>query len=877
MAKSPHILVIEDDPGVVALETEVLEALGARVEHIRDGRAAVKRLKAITPTLLLLDYSLPDMTGLDLIELLRHQDIPIPPFVVATGGGDERVAVALMKHGARDYLVKDAHFLDVLPAVIQRVLNEIDIARRLAEAEHEVMWQVDRYHALLNTTPDGFLIVDREGRCVDANRAFCQMTGYPYEELIGRPMTQLKPIGGEAEPAKMIARAIREGALRAETQCITCGGRQIDVEISASYHPDHGMIGFVRDITDRKRTEAELARYRLHLEERVAERTAELERSKNRLEEAEFKYRTVADHTYDWESWTGPDGSFLYCSPSCERITGYPAEAFMNDDHRLLDIVYPEDRPKVEDHFQNHFDSPRLQGLEFRICHRNGQIRHLEHLCLPVRDEQGRFLGRRASTRDISVRKQAECEIRKARDAAEAANRAKTVFLANMSHELRTPLNAILGFAQLMLRDAGVENGYRRELETIDRSGRHLLALINDVLEISRIEAGRTQVRREPYDLFQVIQDVASIAQVRAESKGLALEVKTKRSLPQYVLGDAHHLRQVLLNLLGNAVKFTDQGRVRLRVAPRKGRLYFEVRDSGPGIPEEERQQVFEAFYQTQTGVDLGEGTGLGLTIASEFVRLMEGRLGVTEAPSGGSLFSFSLPLMLAQPPVGKPSPERIRGLEPGQSCRILVAEDQGDNRQWLTRLLESIGCEVRSARHGEEAVAMFQSWIPDLIWMDLRMPVLDGYAATRRIRALPGGKKVRIVALTASVFEEERAQVLAAGCDDMLPKPIDEDQLFAVMGQLLGLRYRRQADPEPAVAEPLKAASGLAGLPEDTRAALRTAALNLDLEAASAVVAGLGLEQAAVAQLLRTCLETFQFERVVMLCDLEEEAPPPP
>ncbi len=447
--------------------------------------------------------------------------------------------------------------------------------------------------------------------------------------------------------------------------------------------------------------------------------------------------------------------------------------------------------------------------------------------------------------------------------AAVAANRAKSVFLANMSHELRTPLNAILGFTQIMERDAGIGEKHRRELATISRFGRHLLSLINDVLEISRIEAGGTTVQNEAFDLEGTLVAVEEMIRVRAEGKGLQLTVERQGALPPHVLGDAHHLRQVLINLLGNAVKFTEHGRISLCVTGEGERIRFAVTDSGPGIAPEDQERIFNAFYQTEAGIAKGEGAGLGLTISREFVRLMGGEIGVVSEPGKGSTFSFVVPLPPAAAPAGIAQDGMVMSLEPGQAApRILVAEDRQDNQQVISKLLNQVGFQVRIAADGREAVDLFRIWRPQLILMDMRMPVMDGYETTRTIRTLAGGKDIPIVALTASAFEEERSHILAIGCNELVRKPIEQERLFGVIGRLLGLRYVYAE-----MAPPAKTAVGdLHALPVELRAELAMAAAILDKEAAMAIVVRLRADHPDEARILSDLINGYRFDQVLKM-----------
>ena len=457
-----------------------------------------------------------------------------------------------------------------------------------------------------------------------------------------------------------------------------------------------------------------------------------------------------------------------------------------------------------------------------------------------------------------------------AKETAERANRAKSVFLANMSHELRTPLNAILGVARLLQRDAGISEENRHKLVTINRAGQHLLALINDVLEISRIEAGRAEFKVAAFSLGDLLGELEDMMRVRAEDKDLAFAVEPADDLPAQVLGDAHHLKQVLINLLGNAVKYTERGRVCLRVSPCNGQMRFEVSDTGPGIAPEDQERVFQAFYQTAAGIAKGEGTGLGLAISHEYARLMGGELGVESQPGEGSVFTLSVPLEATDAPAPSRSlrPGPVLGLAAGvPPQRILVADDMADNRELVCQILDIAGLEVRAVDNGRQAIDAYTNWHPQFIWMDMRMPVLDGYQATRRIRALPGGREVKIVALTASVFEEDHGEVMAAGCDAVVRKPVEEETLFETMSELLGIRYR-YAEPAPSAAAPRAADLDLSGLPAELIAELQAAAEQLDQDSVKLIVARIRQEfSGKLAEGLAELVAQFHFDRIVALC----------
>ncbi|MDD5175420.1 MAG: response regulator [Sterolibacterium sp.] len=452
-----------------------------------------------------------------------------------------------------------------------------------------------------------------------------------------------------------------------------------------------------------------------------------------------------------------------------------------------------------------------------------------------------------------------------AKDAAEAANRAKSVFLANMSHELRTPLNAILGFAQLMEHDARIPEDDRHNLQTINKSGRHLLSLINDILEISKIEAGRLQVTPGTVDLPGLLQTLTESMALRAHEKGLRLRFELPPDLPHHIETDVAKLRQILLNLLSNAVKFTRQGEIVLsaRVVSsfnRQAVLEFAVYDTGVGIAADELERIFRAFYQTEAGIRQGEGTGLGLTISREYARLLGGELTAESTLGQGSVFELKLPAVIQEQPAAVTPHGRVTGLTPGQPAyRILIAEDDPVNQEVLKMWLEDVGFDVKVAGDGKQAVEIFRQWQPHFIWMDIRMPVMDGFEATRTIRALPGGETIPILAFTASAFEEDRKAILEAGCNDVMTKPLEEDRLFGLMARYLNAHFEYEEAPS---ADGPVADFGV--LSEADRSRLGEAVRMLDVEMAQSIAGELENDYPAVANRLRELLDRYDFDAIL-------------
>ena len=457
-----------------------------------------------------------------------------------------------------------------------------------------------------------------------------------------------------------------------------------------------------------------------------------------------------------------------------------------------------------------------------------------------------------------------------ARDQAQTANRAKSDFLANMSHELRTPLNAVMGFSDLLRRDPQLTPSQRESLNIIHHSGAHLLGLINDILDMVKIDGGRVQVRLAPLDLAGLIGGVAETLRARAVAKGVRLRVEQVSPLPRYVRSDEAKLRQALLNLADNAIKFTDVGEVVLRVelmaGPATPWLSVEVQDSGIGIAAGDLRRVFDPFVQVGRQ-DAHQGTGLGLSITRQFVELLGGRVEAVSEFGRGSCFRVELPVEPVEEAEAWQIVDEARevvGLEPDQpDHRILIVDDQPENAALLSQLLESVGFRVRIAENGARGVELFESWRPNFIWMDWRMPVRDGLEATRRIRAAASGAAVKIVAITASVLPEQEEEILAAGADDLIRKPYPFRAIFVCLARHLGVRYlyREHAPPpDPAEGKALVAV-GLAALPEALRREFADALVALDCARIDELIGRVAERDAELAKAMRQHADAFDYD----------------
>jgi PAS domain S-box-containing protein len=465
-------------------------------------------------------------------------------------------------------------------------------------------------------------------------------------------------------------------------------------------------------------------------------------------------------------------------------------------------------------------------------------------------------------------------ELMESKERAEKANRAKSLFLSSMSHELRTPLNAILGFAQVMAREMDVTLKQRENLGVILKSGEHLLAIINDILDLAKIESGKVGLELSEFDLGDLTSDLITMLRVQAEAKGLELILDQSSSFPRFVRTDPAKLRQIIINLAGNAIKFTRQGRVSIKLgvqaldaADHKKRLVFSVSDTGIGIPSSDLERIFQPFVQLAQN----EGTGLGLAITQQYIQLLGGSISVVSELGKGSTFTFTIayePVDLAKVPVKPSKSGNIVGFENADSIRILVVEDQFENRLLLNKLLSPRGFQIMEACDGQEGVQACASWRPHAVFMDRRMPILDGLSATRAIRQLPDNRDIIIIAVTAHAFREERQEMLDAGCNDFLAKPFSDKQLFEMLEKHLPLRAIRSGQllkVAPSTA-PKSDRNAMERLPEKLRWELKDALERSDMKAIDGLIEAVGRENPGLATVFQQYAERFDYAALIEL-----------
>lgn len=586
-------------------------------------------------------------------------------------------------------------------------------------------------------------------------------------------------------------RLFDRGRLAIETDQRKFDGTKIWIEgdYICMYDADERIIGHFgvqRDISDRKRAEEE-----------IREMSATLQNAVEGISRLDSR------------------GRYISVNKAYASMTGYEVEEIVGMEWQ--DIIHPSDRRKMMSIYQKMLETGKEEAEAMGI-RKDGSIFYQQVVTIKACDRHQNFIGHYRFMKDITERKHAELELQQAKEAAEVANRAKSEFLANMSHELRTPLNGILGYTQIVRKQPDLSQEQGEMMAVIQDCGEHLLTLINDILDLSKIEAERMELSSSEFDLPNFIKSIADIFLIRAQQKNILFNYEPVSPVPKCVTADEKRLRQILINLLSNAIKFTDKGEVTLKVGTvtesgdwmgvahellpedildisslRQGKIRFQVEDSGIGIEDKELTKIFMPFHQVDTGLHSVEGTGLGLSITQKLVKMMGGEIHLKSSVGEGSVFwvdlelpETSCPNKLFLPGCGEP---QIVGFK-GKKRKLLVVDDRSVNRKILAHLLVPLGFQLLEAVDGQDCLEKAAEFQPDLILMDLVMPVMDGFEATRRLRDVPRLESVVVVALSASVFDATQQESLGAGCNSFIPKPIQVKQLLERLRLHLGLEW---------------------------------------------------------------------------------------
>jgi PAS domain S-box-containing protein len=811
-----NILVVDDNPANLRLLVEILSQQGYKVRPALNGQLALISVEASAPDLILLDIMMPEIDGYEVCSRLKAssqtKDIPVI-FISALNEAIDKVKAFAI--GGVDYISNPFQTEEVL-ARVENQLSVRRLSRQLAEENARLQQEIlekqialsDRNQAELGLR----LMTERLQHLLSSSPAViysCQPGGNYRTTFISE---NVKTILGYK------AREFLEDGDFWSTHIHSDDVNRIYADISKIFitgwhsheyrflHADgtyHWLFEQLRLVKDAANYPIEIVGYTVDITERKQVESA--------LRESEERFRIVADTAPVMIWMSGKDTLLNFLNRAWLDFTGRTMEQELGNG--WLQKVHQDDLRHCLSTYMLSFGDRKRFSMEYRFLRADGEYRWVCNTGIPRFTPLGDFDGYIGSCVDITEHKLAETTLRKALETAELANKSKTQFLASMSHELRTPLNVILGFTQVMCRKNDLSSEHQEYLSLIMRSGEHLLELIDDILEMSKIEAGRITLNKSSFDLHRLLHNLQEMFQMKAATQNLQLIFERAEDVPQYVQTDEGKLRQVLINLLSNAIKFTEAGSVTLSVTlgssdkklltgeenpqsptPNPQSLIFKITDTGLGIAAEEINSIFEAFTQGSTGYKSQSGTGLGLPISRKFVQLMGGNISVSSALGQGAMFTFDIPIELAQKthiqlsqPIGY-----VVGLSPTnqKKYRILVVDDEWSQRLLLVRLLTSVGFSICEAENGEQAISLWSSWEPDLILMDMQMPIMNGLEATQQIKSHLKGQATVIIALTGYAFESNRSLVIASGCDDFISKPFREDLLFNKIAHHLGVRY---------------------------------------------------------------------------------------
>lgn len=791
----------------------------------------------------------------------------------------------------------------------------------------------ERYRHLFDDSFDMIHIIDSSNRIVDVNPAGIERMGYPRDEYIGMTIGQLlHPVQRERTILSFRKVVAGETVKRFRTTLVTRQGERVEVELTAFPQMRDGRFGFatvvIRDITDRIAVETELRDYREYLESTVKKRTEELvsEIEERRRVEAWLKRSEAFSHKLANLSVNSVyiydllQKSYVYVNPQFTRLTGHTLETLLHEtEGGLAGLLHPDDVQRVANYIKqiSERSEREIPKLEHRLRAADGSWIWCEsyHSVFETDDEGTvtQYMGtlqditgrrkaeekirrhaealddarraalnlmedadveRRRATEALERLKTSEAALRRAKESAEGANRAKSDFLANMSHEIRTPMNAILGYAQILRRDNTLGQLQREQVEIIHRSGNHLLTLINDILDMSKIEAGRTTLTPDTFDLHAGFEEVVLMFREAASAKGIDLEFTLDDDLIRHVEADSGKVRQVVINLLSNAVKFTTQGGVRVHASSAEIRsetflVTVTVTDTGCGIEPDQMDKVFEAFEQSNSGAHHG-GTGLGMAISQRFARLMSGDLTVESAVGEGSTFCFTFQARRCAEAAVKPRsvyPMPVGLAQSAEDRKILIVDDVQTNRELLASLLAHVGFDIRMAESGEEALRLHDEWRPDLILMDLRMPGMGGLETIRRLRTR--GSKARIIAISASVSPGNQEESIKQGADDFLAKPFADAELFARIQSALNVDFLYKNEKASwLVSSPLEQNEALplllSRVPDSLIEDIRDATSTVRIERLQSLIDRVQEHSREGAVQLRRLVNSFQYEAVL-------------
>lgn len=685
--------------------------------------------------------------------------------------------------------------------------------------------------------PTAACITDEQGRFVQVNQKYCQLYGYTAEALIGQHYSMLLHESYRDRGAEIYQAVIGgQDVEPLEWRIYHRNGERRYVEVTSvlliTEDQRRYLVMSILDVTSRRQFESDLRKYQT-----IVSTSEEL----MSLIDRHYVYQVVNQAYLDAHGRKSEE----IVGRSIPDLMG--ERVFQNTVKPHLDQCFAGKLVNYQQWFE--FAGAKHQYMDvtyYPVIGTDDQIKHVV-----------------VNSKDITSLKQTTDQLQQAIEQAESASQAKSEFLANMSHELRTPLNAILGYTQILKRDGSLSSKQRRAIHTIHHSGEHLLLLINDILDLSKIEARKLELRPVEFHLPSFLKTLVNIFNVKAQERGIAFDYEPLSHLPEMVVADEKRLRQIMLNLLGNAIKFTPEGSVVFKVGYHHHKIRFQIEDTGIGIPTDKLNDIFEAFHQLPNQYE-AEGTGLGLAISQRLAHLMGSQLEVKSVPNEGSTFWFDVDLAVATHDSVDEyvSDSLIIGyVIQDRAIKVLIIDDKASNRQVLTDMLTPLGFEVAEADNGQAGLVLAEQYQPDVIIMDLVMPKMDGYEATRQLRQRPDFKKVLIIAASASAFGNDRQKSLDVGCNCYLTKPIIFTELVTALGQYLDLQWIRETNELSKERQPSLESRPLP--PRESIAALHEQLLLGNMKALQEQVDNIAAEYSPFADYLRTLIDQFLLDDI--------------
>ena len=714
----------------------------------------IKELKAFTPDIVVSDYSMPMFDGMKALKLSQELS-PDTPFIILTGSMNEETAVACMKAGADDYVLKEK--ITRLPFAIKEAIDKKQSQQEKKRMETQLITSLEEYHDLINGMHETVWIINTDGTLLDINKRAETVLGYSRLELLDLGLNGIDSSLEQDQIDKLI-RNLRENNIQVfKTTHRTKYGKDIPVEISSSliqYQGQTAILNVARDITDRIKAK----------------------------EQIQLLSKAVEQNPLAIEI-TDKHGTVEYVNPAIKVISGYNPDEVIGNNPRMFNSGYHS-----EDFFKNLWQTIRSghtwQG-ELRNKKKDGTIYWEQAIISPILNDEGEIIHFVGIKEDITDKKHIMADLMAAKEQAEESDRLKSAFLANMSHEIRTPMNGIIGFADLLTESDLSEKEKEKYLEVIQRSGKRMLDTVNDIIEVSKIDAGQINVKKSSFDLWRMFEEKYVFFYEEASRKNIHLELlNTEPNEPLVIISDESKLNSILVNLIKNAIKFTPEGRISFGYSIHGKKLSCFVKDTGIGIPKDKHEQVFDRFTKSDVENKMAyQGSGLGLSISRSYAEILGGSITLQSNPGEGTELIVELPIGIPGIDVSKSSENEKSGLPlaSGTKINLLIADDDHDAIYLIKTVLKDYTAKVLQAANGDEAITLCRE-NPDvnLILMDIKMPQTDGLQATREIRKF--NETITIIAQTAFATFEDKEKAMAAGCTDYISKPINNRKLIQMI-----------------------------------------------------------------------------------------------